>query len=139
MRLFDGGVSMVRVNISHGTIKSNLKLLNKLKVAKRLRPHKTIGLMVEARGREIRLNQVSDKIGFLEVKSGSVVALNCLNPHGITNPKTWYCNCDIIQRYLKPNDVVYFDDGKVVCIVLEISNEGCMLEVKIGGPLKAHS
>jgi len=67
------------------------------------------------------------------------VALNCLNPHGFTNPKTWYCNCDIIQRYLKPNDVVYFDDGKVVCIVLEISNEGCMLEVKIGGPLKSHS
>jgi len=63
MRLFDAGVSMVRINISHGTIKSNLKLINKLKVAKRLRPHKTIGLMVEVRGREIRLNPTSDKSG----------------------------------------------------------------------------
>lgn len=108
-------------------------------MAKRLRPHKTIGLAVEGRGREIRLTQVIDKEGYMVVKSGSVVALNCLNPHGISNPKTWYCNCDVIQRYLKPNDVVYFDDGKVVCIVLEISNEGCMLEVKISGPLKSHS
>lgn len=130
---------MARINISHGSLKSNLKLINKLKIAKRLRPHKTIGLMIEARGREIRLNQVSDKSGIMQVKSGTVVALNCTNPHGITNPKTWYCNCDVIQRYLKPNDVVYFDDGKVVCIVLEISNEGCMLEVKIGGPLLSNT
>jgi len=108
-------------------------------MAKRLRPHKTVGLAIEGRGREIRLTQVIDKEGYMVVKSGAVVALNCLNPHGISNPKTWYCNCDIIQRYLKPNDVVYFDDGKVVCIVLEISNEGCMLEVKIGGPLKSRS
>jgi pyruvate kinase len=139
MRLFDAGVSMARLNISHGTLKSNLKLINKFKLAKRLRPQKTIGLTVEARGREIRLTQVSDKSGMMNVKSGTVVALNCLNPYGISNPKTWYCNCDIIQRFLKPNDVVYFDDGKVVCIVLEISNEGCMLEVKIGGPLRSNS
>lgn len=139
MRLFDAGVTMVRLNMSHGTLKSNLKMINKLKTAKRLRPHKTIGFMLEARGREIRLNQVTDPSGVIKVKSGTVVALNCLNPHGFTNPKTWYCNCDVIQRYLKPNDVVYIDDGKVVCIVLEISNEGCMLEVKIGGPVRSYS
>lgn len=56
MRLFDAGVSMARINISHGNLKSNIKLINKLKTAKRLRPHKTVGLMIEARGREIRLN-----------------------------------------------------------------------------------
>jgi pyruvate kinase len=56
MRLFDAGVTMARINISHGTLKSNLKLISKLKIAKRLRPHKTIGLMIEGRGREIRLN-----------------------------------------------------------------------------------
>jgi len=55
LRLFDAGMSMGRLNISHGNIKSNLKLINKFKMAKRLRPHKTIGMMVEARGREIRL------------------------------------------------------------------------------------
>ena len=82
---------------------------------------------------------MAEKGGEMDVKSGHVVTLNCLNPHGITNPKTWYCNCDSIQRYLKPNDVVYIDDGKVVCIVLEISNEGCVLEVKIGGPLRSNS
>jgi len=50
-----------------------------------------------------------------------------------------YCNCDIIHRYIKPNDVVYFDDGKMVAVVLEILNEGCVLEAKVGGMLKTNS
>jgi pyruvate kinase len=116
-----------------------MKLINKFKQAKRLRPHKTIGMMLEARGREIRLTEVNDKSGIIELKSGAVMTLNCINPFGTSTQKTLYCNSDIILRFLKPNDVVYLDDGKVVCIVLEISNDGCTLEVKVGGPLKSNS
>lgn len=65
--------------------------------------------------------------------------LNCKNFLGISTPKVFYCNSENILRYLKPNDVVYVDDGKVVCIVLEISAEGCTMEVKIGGPVRANS
>ena len=49
-------MSMARLNVSHGTLKQNLKLLNRFKQAKRLRPHKTVGMMVELRSREIRLS-----------------------------------------------------------------------------------
>ena len=63
--------------------------------------------------------------------------MNCLNPLGVSDNKTFYCNCDTIQRYLKPNDVVYIDDGKVVGIVLEISAEGCIMEIKVGGTLRS--
>lgn len=47
-------------------------------------------------------------------------------------------NCDYIQRYLKPNDVVYFDDGKVVGIVIEIYETGIKMEIKIGGVMKSN-
>jgi len=136
--VFDAGMSMARINLSHGTLKSNLKLINRFKMAKRLRPHKTCGLMLEARGREIRLSQVNDPSGELKIRSGTVVNLNCLNYLGVSDAKTFYCNCDIVQRYLKPNDVVYIDDGKVVGIVLEISNEGCMMEIKVGGNVRTN-
>jgi hypothetical protein len=36
---------------------------------------------------------------------------------------------------LKPNDVVYFDDGKVVGIIIDIQAEGCRMEIKIGGTI----
>ena len=56
IKVIDAGMSMARLNISHGTLKQNLKLLNRFKQAKRLRPHKTVGMMVELRSREIRLS-----------------------------------------------------------------------------------
>jgi len=95
--------------------------------------------MVEARGREIRLTEIHNKNGYIEVRAGAVINLDCTHPFRSSDNKTFYCNSDTILRFLKPNDVVYFDDGAVVCIILEIANEGCSLEVKIGGCLKSLS
>jgi pyruvate kinase len=70
-----------------------------------------------------------------------LITLDCQTPGigGISDNKTFYANCDIIQRYLKPNDVVYIDDGKVIGVVLEVTNEGCLFEVKLGGVVKSFS
>jgi pyruvate kinase len=38
---------------------------------------------------------------------------------------------------LKPNDVIYFDDGKVVGIVIEVSALEVKMEIKIGGTIKS--
>jgi pyruvate kinase len=78
-------MSTARINLSHGDIKSNMKLINKFKMAKRLRPHKTCGLMLEARGREIRIGQVSDPSGELSIRSGTVITLNCHDQKGISD------------------------------------------------------
>lgn len=91
--------------------------------------------MLEARGREIRLSNVSG--GSINLNGGNMIFLNCQNSEAVSNNKTLYCNNDSIQRYLKTSDFVYFDDGKVVCIVSEITAEGLMLEVKIGGPVRS--
>ena len=138
-RVFDAGMSMARINLSHGSLKTNLKLIGKFKDARRLRPHKQCALMLELRGREIRIGKAID--GEVEVKSNSLITLDCQSPGigGVSDTKTFYANCDIIQRYLKPNDVVYIDDGKVIGVVLEVTNEGCLFEVKVGGPVRSYS
>lgn len=33
---------------------------------------------------------------------------------------------------------MYFDDGKVIGIVMEILNDGCNLEIKMGGAVRSH-
>jgi pyruvate kinase len=68
-------MSMARLNMSHGTLKQNLKLINKFKQAKRLRPHKQCGFMVELRGREIRISNVVEKGGMMKIRAGSIVQL----------------------------------------------------------------
>jgi pyruvate kinase len=70
-------MTTARINLSHGTLKENLKLINKFKQAKRLRPHKTCALMIEVRGREIRMSHVDEKVGTLKIRTGSVVTVTC--------------------------------------------------------------
>lgn len=40
---------------------------------------------------------------------------------------------------MKPNDVIYFDDGKVVGIVIEVSAKEVKMEIKIGGTIKSNA
>lgn len=137
VRLFDAGMMMARLNLSHGTIKQNCTLVNKFKQAKRLRPHKTIGFMLEIRGKEIRLTDINEKNGEMLIRSGDILTLNCLNASSFSNQSTLYCNNDVIQRYVKPNDVVNFNDGSVIAIVKETKQDSLVLECKIEGVLRS--
>ena len=116
-----------------------MKLISKFKQAKRLRPQKTIGVMIESRGREIRMGNVNEESGVITVRGGAVLNLDCCHPENTSTTKILYVNNESILRIIKPNDVVYIDDGNVVCIILEISSEGCVMEVKIGGQIRANS
>ena len=138
VKLFDAGMTMARVNLSHGGIKENLKLIQRFKQAKRLRPHKTCALMLEVRGREIRVSTFNETTA--RIRSGSTVTLLGGEFHAQSDPENFRINCETVQRFLKPNDVVYFDDGKVVGIISEIDNAENLqvkMEIKIGGIMKS--
>lgn len=71
IKLFDAGMACARFNFSHGNAKvhflsfnhisqSNARLFRKFIEAKRLRPHKTCALMLEVRGRELRINDIDE-------------------------------------------------------------------------------
>lgn len=48
---------MARFNVSHGTEKTNAKLLRSFAEAKRLRPHYRCAMVLDLIGREVRLNE----------------------------------------------------------------------------------
>jgi pyruvate kinase len=78
--------------------------------------------MVEIRGREIRISHNVDKSGVLRVRSGSQVTMVSGQFEQASDASVFRINNEEIQRYLKPNDVAYFDDGKVVAIVTGITD-----------------
>lgn len=53
-------MSCARFNFSHGTDKTNAKILRNYAEAKRLRPYKTCAMMIDVKGREIRIGKTKD-------------------------------------------------------------------------------
>ena len=42
-----------------------------------------------------------------------------------------------MPRAVKPNDIVYIDDGKIICLVTDCDQKGISVEIKGGGYLKS--
>ena len=56
----------------------------------------------------------------MKIRTGSVATVTCGEFWKASEPNNIRINNETIQRYLKNNDVVYIDDGKVVGIVIDI-------------------
>lgn len=127
-------MSCARLNLSHGTSKTNARILRKYAEAQRLRPHKNCAFMLEIRGREIRTSATVDPQG-INLKSNASVYLDCSKPLEKSDAKTLHCNYKELPRLVKPNDLLYLDDGKIILLVSECEMEGIKCEVKGGGIL----
>ena len=95
--------------------------------------------MVELRGREIRTSDVDPK----------VLASGCPGIKLTTNQKVFLAvatpdmpsdavrinisNCRDLPRLVKPNDLIYVDDGKIILLVNECDLNGVKCEIKAGG------
>ena len=66
VQMMDAGMTMARLNLSHGSLKDNLRLITNYRNARRLRPHKNCAFMVEIRGREIRMSHNLEKGKFIK-------------------------------------------------------------------------
>jgi pyruvate kinase len=75
VQMMDAGMTMARINLSHGTLKENLRLITNYRNARRLRPHKNCAFMVEIRGREIRMSYNVEKGKVIKVRTGSTAKM----------------------------------------------------------------
>ena len=77
--------------------------------------------MLEVRGREIRTSEVEDKflIAGITLKTNSQIYLDCANPQLKSNASVVRCSYKDLPRLVKPNDIIYIDDGKIILLVNE--------------------
>lgn len=94
--------------------------------------------MLELRGREVRVSHAANANNTLRCKSGSTVLMCGGEFDKPSDVETFRINNETVLRYLKNNDVIYFDDGKVVGIVKSIAETGVELEIKIGGTMRGN-
>lgn len=93
--------------------------------------------MLEVRGREIRTTEVDDKSktyqppfaenrkGGIMLRSGQQLFIGCDNTFLKSTSERLYCNYRDLPKIVKPNDVVYLDDGRIVCLVTDCEHVRC--------------
>ena len=69
--MMDAGLTMARINLSHGTLKDNIRLITNYRNGRLLHPHKNCAFMVEIRGRKICMIHNVEKGKLIKVRTGS--------------------------------------------------------------------
>jgi pyruvate kinase len=97
--------------------------------------------MIEIRGREIRISEIDDshrlpsgEIG-VYLKAGSTVEIRTDAPTCSSSEHRLNVNYRDFPRLVKSNDMLYIDDGKIALLVVDLSMEAVICEVKQGGIL----
>lgn len=102
-----------RLNISHGSVKENERILRKFKEAQQLRPHLNTGLMLDLRGREIRTSVVEDNLNGVQIRGGSEVVLRCNDSDSYSTSEVVQVDYPDFLSIVRPKETIYIDDGKV--------------------------
>lgn len=132
LELIDAGMSVARLNFSHGTHDEHLQMIEMLKQARKEKGV-PLAIMLDTKGPEIRVGKVKndqihlrEKQRLLLVKEfivGDETRLHVTPPHVLDS--------------LEIGTRVLFDDGYIISHVVEITNEGVLVEMENSGILKS--
>lgn len=132
MDLMQAGMSVARLNFSHGTYEEHAEIIRMLKEA-RSNLKKPLAIMLDTKGPEIRLGAIENNQLYL--KSGQQW---CLNKEKIVGNENQACiNPAFVIDQLKIGDVILFDDGYISSHVISKNENSVMVEIDNGGLIKS--
>ena len=133
-RMMQSGMSVTRINFSHGSHDSNGELLKNIRQTA-VELGKNVGILTDLQGPRIRVQSVKDELEIkknqtlflyegegVEVKEGADACL------GIDSVK--------LVKYLSKGDPVYIDGGMMEVTVTKKVKDGVFAKVAVGGPIK---
>lgn len=139
IKLIDLGTNLIRFNQSYGDVKSNSKLFKMYFEAKKLRPHKNCAIMLELAGREVRISNFKEpdgnKCNQIKVRAGRSIRIKGAYMPGESTQHILQCNFPDLQKVVKINDYIFFEDGELVGIVIDIEEENIIVEFRSTGTI----
>jgi len=131
-KMYSAGLDVVRLNFSHGSYKKHTEYIELIrKLNKKYRRH--IRIMQDLEGFRIRVGRFKGANTRL-LKSRAVVWLT--NQHDNCGPKTISLDYRGSLSGIKPGQLIYFDDGKIILRVKTATNDKIKATVVQGGELK---
>jgi pyruvate kinase len=128
--MLDSGVSVFRLNFSHGTIESHaesLKILNSVRTGY----ENTTAVMGDLCGPKVRMGRIEPEGQMMLV--GDTVTIVLGNETG--NAHRFCTNYQPFVNDVKPGHRVFIDDGRISLEVTGSGNNEVLCKVLVGGPL----
>lgn len=123
--LADAGMSVARLNASHGTHEDRAELIDTVQAVDQ-RTEQPIATMVDLRGPEIRTAAIDEPI-VLETESTVLFAEGT----GATPERVGLS----IGITAEPGDQIFLDDGRIEAVVEETTEEGVLARILSGGEI----
>lgn len=124
------GMDVARLNFSHGTHEEHKTRIESVRKTAQS-AGKTVAIMLDTKGPEIRVRQFRD--GSVELKEGDEFRFWCTEKEGdAAGVSVTYRT---LNEKLKPDDIILADDGLLSFRVLSTDGESVITSVVTGGPL----
>lgn len=130
--LMEAGMSVARLNFSHGNQEEHLKMIQYLKEA-REKLNRPLAIMLDTKGPEIRLGVIKE--GQIALHPGQKWHLVKQDVLGDEHRISIYPN-DIPEQ-LNIGTHILFDDGYISSSVVEKNAEGVIIEIHNGGVIRS--
>lgn len=130
IQLIEAGMNVARLNFSHGTKEGYVQVINHLKEA-RNQTGKPLAIMLDTKGPEIRLGAIKQGGIVLKAKDHWMLLRECVEgdeTKASVIPGTVLDSVTIGTKIL-------FDDGYISSHVVEIKEEGIVVEIDNGGKI----
>jgi pyruvate kinase len=127
VQLIDAGMNVVRLNFSHGDHKSHGKMLGNVREALKKRPHKTVAIMLDTKGPEIRTGPKNKDDKDILYPRGHRIELT--TDYTVENDEdTIAVSYKELPSSVKVGGLVLMADGGLSCKVIEIREASIIVE-----------
>ncbi len=131
-KMYDVGMNMVRLNMSHGNQESHAKVIKHIKTLNK-KVEFPIPILLDTQGPEIRTGDLSND---LNLQQGTIVSLTARGPLDVEETSIHINYADLIET-VNVGDKITVDNGLINLEVLEKEDRLMQCRVLDGGVLKS--
>jgi pyruvate kinase len=131
-KMYDTGMDLVRLNMSHGNHESHAKVIKAIKTLNK-KVAFPIPILLDTQGPEIRTGDLSTD---LDLKQGTVVSITARGPMDVEE-SSFHIHYDDLIETVKVGDKITVDNGLINLEVLEKEERHMQCRVLDGGVLKS--
>jgi pyruvate kinase len=133
LELLDAGMSVARLNFSHGSHEDHQKVIDILKEARK-KTGKPLAILLDTKGPEIRVGKIQN--GELALSKGQRLTLYKNNMEGTKDGVT--VTPAIVFDSVQKGMTVLFDNGFITSKVIDVVDGGMVVEIENEGVLKTN-